>query len=202
MKNNYLRLFLLQKNSTGFTLVELLVAMALTSIFIAAAGYGLVSISSANQKAKAETERRVDLNRAQDFIADEVRTAIKVDDSSPAPAWAWTDLGSTMGGVAPDAKLYLQIPFQAVGSTNASGSSEITINNHGLPNGTAVMFVGSGTAPGLTRKQRYYVINTATNTFNVSNTPGGTAQPITGNISGGSLNLHRHITFAKTLTPG
>jgi len=58
------------------------------------------------------SERRVSLNRALDFISDEVRAASNVSDSTPAPAWAWSDLdeaGPDEG--SPSAKLcyrYLQ----------------------------------------------------------------------------------------------
>lgn len=68
-------IFRYPKSSAGFTLVELLVAMVITTILVSLAGSGLVSIMSANQKVAAETERRVNLNRALDFIADEIRMA-------------------------------------------------------------------------------------------------------------------------------
>lgn len=64
--------------TSGFTLVELLVAIAITGIVISAAGFGLVNILQANKKAEAATERRRELNRALDFIAEEVKMASNI----------------------------------------------------------------------------------------------------------------------------
>lgn len=81
-------------NSAGFTLVELLVAIAITSLVIASAGFGLVSILQANKRAEAQTERRMDLNRALDYIADDIREARTVQNgagytiSFPSPSCA------------------------------------------------------------------------------------------------------------------
>lgn len=73
--NKFLKSLSIQKTSNGFTLVELLVAILLTSILITATGWGVVAITQNDKKAKAETDRRVELNRALDFISDEVRQA-------------------------------------------------------------------------------------------------------------------------------
>lgn len=96
-----------QKASDGFTLVELLVAIVITSIVITATGFGVVAITQNDKKAKAETERRVELNRALDFIADEVRQAKPIA----------TDASANLSTVAPDFNssgktpiLTLQIP--------------------------------------------------------------------------------------------
>jgi len=61
--------------SNGFTLIELLIAMSLTSIMLAMAGYGIVTIMRANQNSGSEISRRANLNRALDFMADEIRMA-------------------------------------------------------------------------------------------------------------------------------
>jgi len=74
----YLPILKTEPFSKGFTLTELLVAMSLTVVVLTLAGSGLVSIMNANQKAELETERRTNLNRALDFIADEIRTAKSV----------------------------------------------------------------------------------------------------------------------------
>ncbi|MDV2992080.1 MAG: hypothetical protein N4J56_001734 [Chroococcidiopsis sp. SAG 2025] len=81
MKNYLVKLSKLIRNqnpSTGFTLVELLVAVAITTLVVSAAGFGLAAITENNKKAKVETERRTELNRALDFISDEVRQAKKI----------------------------------------------------------------------------------------------------------------------------
>jgi hypothetical protein len=60
-----------------------------------------------------------------------------------------------------------------------------TLNSHGLDNGDALVLSTSGVLPtGLTAGTVYYVINTATNTFNVSLTAGGAAVNTTGAGSG------------------
>lgn len=78
MKNNFAklsRIFNNQRPSAGFTLIELLVAALLTTVVTSLAGTGIVAITENNKKAQAETERRVEINRALDFISDEVRQA-------------------------------------------------------------------------------------------------------------------------------
>ncbi len=190
MKKVYYKILVTQKKNAGFTLIELLVAMAITTIVVSIAGFGLVTITSANTKAETETQRRVDLNRALDFISNEVRIATQVNDRISAPTWAWTSLGSTG---SPSAQLYLQIPYKAVNSMTSGGS--ITVNNHGLSNGNAVIFTGYGTiATGLSKNQRYYLRDVDTNTFNLSDTVGGTAKTLTSNSSG-SLTVNQLIIY-------
>ncbi|MBD2158137.1 prepilin-type N-terminal cleavage/methylation domain-containing protein [Leptolyngbya sp. FACHB-16] len=65
----------LHSNSKGFTLIELLIAMSLTSIMLALAGYGVATILHANRQSESEISRRANLNRALDFMADEIRMA-------------------------------------------------------------------------------------------------------------------------------
>jgi len=73
MKNYLKKIFNPRQSSAGFTLIELLVAASITTVVVGASGYGLVSIMSANRTASAQTDRRMELNRALDFMADEVR---------------------------------------------------------------------------------------------------------------------------------
>lgn len=70
--------------SKGFTLVELLVAVAITGIVVTAAGFGLVTILQANKKAEAQTERRMDLNRALDYIADDIKESSSATTEHPS----------------------------------------------------------------------------------------------------------------------
>ncbi|MBW4641192.1 MAG: prepilin-type N-terminal cleavage/methylation domain-containing protein [Gloeocapsa sp. UFS-A4-WI-NPMV-4B04] len=88
MKNNFYNKLSIQKSSAGFTLIELLVAMALTTIVIGITGSGLVAITGKNQKAEAETIRRTELNRALDFISDDIRQSNLASNSTPL---GWTD---------------------------------------------------------------------------------------------------------------
>ena len=55
----------------------------------------------------------------------------------------------------------------------------VTLANHGIPNGTLVYFPTIVTTTGITVKTPYYVVNAATNTFQVSLTAGGAPIAIT-----------------------
>lgn len=95
-----LKLLNTRQSSAGFTLIELLVAAAISMIVISVAGFGLVTIMGANQKAEAETERRTNLNRALDFIADDARMANNISlassytISSPEPSCDLTTIAT------------------------------------------------------------------------------------------------------------
>lgn len=175
-----------QNNSSGFTLVELLVAIVITGFVITIAGSGLVSILQAAQRADARTDMRTDLNRALDFIGDDIRAANFVSNTSPSsPAWAWTELG----GGSPQPKLYLKVPNAVIGMSDVN--ERITIpNNPNIANGNAVMFTGVGTVSvPLSKNQVYYVKNyddspSATDTFQVSGTIDGSAINFSTNSSG------------------
>lgn len=71
------------KASAGFTLIELLAAVSLTTVVVGAAGFGVVTIMNANAKSESKTQRRVELNRALDYIAGEVRQAEAINKVSP-----------------------------------------------------------------------------------------------------------------------
>ncbi|MCM1983278.1 PulJ/GspJ family protein [Lyngbya confervoides] len=59
----------------GFTLTELLTASAILGIFVSMAWGTLLLILEAENKQDAEFERQQELNRAVDFIADDVHSA-------------------------------------------------------------------------------------------------------------------------------
>ncbi len=182
MKNNFARISKIlhtQSRTAGFTLIELLVAMSISVILVSITGFGLVAMMTKNSKAEGEILRRTELNRALDFITDEVRMANNVNDSTLAPAWAWKDLGSVG---SPSAILYLQIPWLVV---SMPAGNSIPVKNNGLDNGNAVMFTGSGTMPtGLSINQIYYVRDATKDTFNTSLTLNGIPIPLTSSSSG------------------
>jgi len=71
-------------------------------------------------------------------------------------------------------------PSVQIGTFNAAAvavnpSNTITLNNHGLTNGSVVYFVASSNdyPSGLVPNQKYYVINVTNNTFQLSLTSGG-----------------------------
>jgi type II secretory pathway pseudopilin PulG len=68
-----------RSSSTGFTLIELLVATLLTTIVFLIVWNGLLSALNATQIAEAKTARRTELNRAFDFMTNEIRMAQSVN---------------------------------------------------------------------------------------------------------------------------
>lgn len=64
--------------STGFTLPELLVASLILSLVVTLAGFGLVWVLRANEQNTVEAERQAELNRALDFIVDDIKAAKSV----------------------------------------------------------------------------------------------------------------------------
>lgn len=105
MKNK-LKIFKSFSSSAGFTLIELLVAASITSIVVSVAGSGVVAMLQSSNKGQSENLRRVELNRALDFINEEVRMAKSIA----------TDASANLTTVAKDFKssgtpiLTLEIP--------------------------------------------------------------------------------------------
>ena len=79
-----------QSQVTGFTLAELLIAMAITGIIITVGGSGLVLILNHDREAKSKTDLRMELNRALDSIADDLRESNNVSTSIPSSWTGWT----------------------------------------------------------------------------------------------------------------
>ncbi|NJR56792.1 MAG: prepilin-type N-terminal cleavage/methylation domain-containing protein [Acaryochloris sp. CRU_2_0] len=74
------------KPSTGFTLPELLVGILITAITLTLTGAGFVTLAQKSAKSDSEIDRRIDLNRAIEFMSDEIREASSVSTSAP-PDW-------------------------------------------------------------------------------------------------------------------
>lgn len=82
MKKYFARIyhrFHISQHSRGFTLVELLIAVLISTMVIIIAGFALVTITSFDNKAEARTERQIDLNRAFDFMTHEIRMASRIN---------------------------------------------------------------------------------------------------------------------------
>lgn len=62
----------------GFTMVELITATAIMGLLISMVWGGLITVMESNQKKAAELDRKHELNRAADFIADDIRAGSKV----------------------------------------------------------------------------------------------------------------------------
>ena len=93
-----------------------------------------------------------------------------------------------------DIKAFMTRDAGRTGTTNFAVNDKITIAAHGLVAGDRVTVSTSGTIPaGLTPGQLYYVINPATNDFEVSLTEGGAAVDITSDGTG----THTVIQWAQ-----
>lgn len=147
MKNNLsrnLRIINPQKCSSGFTLIELLVATAISGFVITGAGFGLVTIMGADEKAQAETTRRIELSRALDFIADEIRMARRINTATTNTTKAGDavvasnaailfspalGIDITDSAIRGKISLYLEIPI----TTTITGNCPAGGPNAGLP---------------------------------------------------------------------
>jgi prepilin-type N-terminal cleavage/methylation domain-containing protein len=69
---------------SGFTLIELLVALFISGIVVTLAASGLVSIGSASQQDRVSTADRLELDRALDFISEEVKMSRSIEVNLPA----------------------------------------------------------------------------------------------------------------------
>lgn len=89
--------------------------------------------------------------------------------------WGATATGGNKFGVAPNRACTLTIASPCV----------VTSAAHGFSNGDRVLFKTGGALPtGLTVDTIYYVVNRATNTFQLATSPGGTPIATTGSQSG------------------
>jgi len=80
------------------------------------------------------------------------------------------------------------VTFQDTGDT-------VTLTNHGINNNTIVSFSTITTTTGISVYTPYYVVNTAANTFQVANSQGGAALPLTTDGNGTLL----YGTFIDTI---
>jgi prepilin-type N-terminal cleavage/methylation domain-containing protein len=91
-------------STTGFTLIELLVAALISSVILILVGIGLINLLRADQSNEATTRQRVQLNRALDFIRDEIHESKEVFLASPS--------GWSMAGC--EALFFIQKPTTGV----------------------------------------------------------------------------------------
>ncbi|HEY9828451.1 MAG TPA: prepilin-type N-terminal cleavage/methylation domain-containing protein [Stenomitos sp.] len=71
----------LRTNDRGLTLIELLVASILTAVIILVGWSGLISAMNMSNVAQARSARQTELNRALDFMTNEVRVARSINQS-------------------------------------------------------------------------------------------------------------------------
>lgn len=86
------------RSSAGFTFVELMVALALTSLMVGFAGQGLVTTLQVDRRTNLEVTQRTNHSRSLEFMADEIRMARNISrpDSAAIPA---SSCGGTSTGI-------------------------------------------------------------------------------------------------------
>ena len=102
------------RGARGFTLPELLIATAITSVVIAVAFSGLLAIIRANDQNEDQIDRRGELNRALNFMATDIREATTISYTVPA---GWNDTTSALYTPV----FYLLKPPNSGGSQRAVG---------------------------------------------------------------------------------
>ena len=96
MKNKELqKLFNINKSNSGFTLTELLIGLVMGTIVIGGLGFGLVNLLQNTQTQTARSEAKNNSARALDFITDEVKRAIAIENTD-ANANGFNDAGRTV----------------------------------------------------------------------------------------------------------
>lgn len=122
----------------------------------------------------------------------EVKETGKYDANSIFRAGSWVKTGTgedtiytfTLDLMTPAGDLLLGVD-EPQNVTATFGTDTLNATDHGFDNGDIVQFSTDGTLPApLLANQDYFVINTATNTFKVSMTSGGSAVDITDNGTG------------------
>lgn len=92
--------------------------------------------------------------------------------------------------------------FQANSTfVQVSPTNTITISNHGFTNGNKLVFESTGTLPsGLIEGALYYVVNSTTNTFQVSSSIGGSAVTIS-DVGNGLHTVERRKFLSSPFAP-
>ncbi|NJM78239.1 MAG: prepilin-type N-terminal cleavage/methylation domain-containing protein [Acaryochloridaceae cyanobacterium RU_4_10] len=86
----------------GFTLIELLVASLLTSVVILISWNGVISAMTMSQVAEVRSARQSELNKALDFMTNEIRMARSINQSETLTANGTTvtlENVATSGGI-------------------------------------------------------------------------------------------------------
>jgi prepilin-type N-terminal cleavage/methylation domain-containing protein len=110
-----------RRGQRGFSLPEVIVTMIIASLIISLAFGAFFSISQMINRMEVESERRVDLSRAFDFLTAEIRSSQRVNATAAA---ATTPLASIITGVGLSGivsgtpVLYLEVPFSSPPTTS------------------------------------------------------------------------------------
>lgn len=95
----YKRLFAQKEKTSGFTLLELLVSMLVAGVIVSGLLYLVVELLQMDRREAALTQTQRDMQRAIDYIADDVREAVYVY-SDPTDVLERVEGGDTIKGVS------------------------------------------------------------------------------------------------------
>ena len=98
MKSKIYLLLLTRQVKCGFTLLELLAASMMTIFVVLAAGYGTMVVMRENTASSVASDTQYNLNRAADYITDEVKSATSVFTTFPTSS---SDSNYTQCNVSP-----------------------------------------------------------------------------------------------------
>lgn len=108
---------------SGFTLPELMIAMAMSFIVLMVLFSSLSTVNGLVNKQAIETDRRIELSRAFDFMSREIQSAIRINhtptmavdggSTTVANVIANAGLGAAQLGAYGTLVLYLEIPFSS-----------------------------------------------------------------------------------------
>ena len=71
----FLKLLVSRKKTKGFTLIELLVAVFMSGIVMVGLGAAMMAILNSNKVASAKTDVKNQINRAVDYINEDIKAA-------------------------------------------------------------------------------------------------------------------------------
>lgn len=97
----------MKKSVSGFTLIELTIAISLATGILAMAGNGLMAIMARDKQAAADRANRYELQRTIDFLGQEIRMAASI---SPCPISAAGSYQPATGSIDAQPILVLHMP--------------------------------------------------------------------------------------------
>lgn len=109
------------KTQRGFTLIELLVAGVLSVIVILVTWSGLISAMTMSQAAESRSARQSELNRALDFMTNEIRMARSINATSAPSANS-----GAPGGASPSPSNAKNAPNESASLTTTSTTVSLT----------------------------------------------------------------------------
>jgi len=91
----FIKLLLVRCSNKGFTLIELIAASIMTLFIVSAAGFGMIVMLREQTIATAGGDIQYNLNRAADFISEEVRQASSITTTAVWPTGSSTSCSSS-----------------------------------------------------------------------------------------------------------